>query len=100
MSETLWAVIIGGLIAILGSAATQILLFWLNSRKERKERRLKAFELFGSYQVYLDKNEFDKWYPLFDEGFENFSDERIASLIGNLNEKKEVRAAKKRNDSQ
>ena len=54
MSETLWAVVIGGLIAIAGSAATQLLLFWLNNRKEKKQRVLRYAEMIGETGLDLD----------------------------------------------
>lgn len=50
MSETLWAVTIGGLIAIAGSAATQLTMFWLNKRKEKQDRRFRALEILGRFQ--------------------------------------------------
>ena len=53
MSETLLAVIIGGAIAVVGSAVTQILLFWLTGRREKQEYLRRTYELWGRQDAKL-----------------------------------------------
>lgn len=79
MNETLLAVIIGGAIAIVGSAVTQLLLFWLNSRRERHARRRLAIENQVKAMLRVDEKRAE------DAGIDvHDPDEIIAQAIKNV----------------
>jgi len=85
MSETLLAVIIGGLLAIAGSAVTQIILFWLQGRREKKERRLRLLENMG-YLGADDDDDSGEFTRLTKKVAEDYDDELVAILTGALRE--------------
>lgn len=51
MSETLWGVVIGGAIAVIGSAVTQLLLFALDNRQKSKEQRMQTLKYLAKSEI-------------------------------------------------
>ena len=90
MNETLIAVIIGGTIAIVGSAATQIILFWLTGRREKKGRRRLLLEYRGrmmTKKAFLEKrDQKDMTKSMFAsiEESKRFSDDQGSVTLGSL----------------
>jgi hypothetical protein len=87
MTETLWAVVIGGLIAILGSAATQILLFWLNERMEKQQRRRVAIEFAAAsfqrgLQLCGEEETIEPATAVAIEHVDSYSDDWLRRLVG------------------
>jgi len=90
MSETLQAVIIGGVIAIVGSAATQTVLFWLNNRKERKRRLRFARQQYAKsiyfHDIYTsEEDELLTWTEVekrVSAEFNGITEEQIDALLG------------------
>lgn len=94
MSETLLAVIIGGAIAVIGSASTQFLLFWLNGRKEKQNRRRLAIEYATKASIELQRElegmnserkkkrkDLDEIIALSIKKVDGYSDDEISGVI-------------------
>ena len=92
MSDAQWVflgAISGGFIAVVGSAVTQIVLFWMNERRERKERRRMFLEYRARQMTKLwDKTgdesiSEDKIFAEIEKS-SGLSDDRISVIIGML----------------
>lgn len=85
MSETLFAVIIGGAIAVVGSAATQLILFWLNGRRETQERRRIAIEHSATAMALYPENQDRDGEDLINAAVfkvNTYNDDQMSAVIG------------------